>query len=292
MSPFLASSFACLLLFALPAQCWWETGHRTTARLAAYYLTTSAAARVAAILNVPDNPESIANALASVSTWADEVRKERPETAPWHYVDIALQDKKTQIPERCLQTNCATERIAMFSGQLIRDRSVPDATADAEALKFLVHFVGDIHQPLHASSDADLGGNCEPLADPYEKAHNLHALWDGPVVNDINTDARVLAADLKRELDGFSKRQRRRIRAGKPDDWAWESHILALKVIYKRLNIPTAPVVFPASCKVAPAEIVNDKISLPPAYVASVAPAVRLQLERAGLRLAQLLNQL
>lgn len=292
MTRSLLLKLACLLLCTLPAQCWWETGHRTTARLAAYYLTPAASARIAAILQVPNTPESLANALAAISTWADDVRKDRPDTGPWHYIDLALQDKKSEIPERCPQQNCVTARITMFSRQLVRDKSAPDATADAEALKFLVHFVGDVHQPLHASSDADLGGNCEPLAEPYEKARNLHALWDGPVVNDINSDDRSLAATLKNELDSLSKRKRRRMSEGTPDDWAWESHTLAMRIIYKRLSVPTAPAIFPASCKVAPAEIVDDKITVQPAYVTSIEPAVRLQLERAGLRLAQLLNQL
>lgn len=288
----LLPKLACLLLCTLPAQAWWETGHRTTARLAAYYLTPAARARIAAILNVPNTSESISDGLASVSTWADDVRKARPNTAPWHFIDLALQDKRSQIPERCPEQNCVTARITMYSSQLVRGKSASDAAADAEALKFLVHFVGDVHQPLHASSDADLGGNCEPLAESYEKARNLHALWDGPVVNDINKDDRALAATLKQDLDRMTNRQRRRMRAGTPDDWAWQSHILAIEVVYKRLSIPTALVSFPASCKVAPAEIVNDKITVQAAYVKSVEPAVRLQLERAGLRLAELLNQL
>jgi hypothetical protein len=285
-------AFAALILCNLPAQCWWENGHRTTARLAAYYLSPAASARLAAILNVPNTPESVADALAVASTWPDEIKKERPDTAAWHYIDIALQDSKDQIPERCPERNCVTARIEIFSQQLINDRNAADPAVDLDALRFLVHFLGDIEQPLHASSDADLGGNCEPLAEIYETAKNLHALWDGPLVNDVNASDRLLAADLKQELDTFSEGRLKHMSQGTADDWAWESHKLAEKEIYQRLKIPKAPLLFPASCKVAPEEITSDKITVDPAYVAAMKPFVRLQLERAGLRLARLLNQL
>lgn len=276
----------------LPANCWWENGHRTTGRLAALYLTPAAGAHLAAILSVPNNPESLADALARVATWPDEIKKDRPETASWHYIDIALQDKKDQISERCPDRNCVTARIDMFSSQLIKDKAASDPTADLDALRFLVHFVGDIQQPLHASSDADLGGNCEPLTEIYEKARNLHALWDGPLVDDVNPDDRSLAADLKKELDSFDDDRLKKMSQGTADDWAWESHEVAEKVIYERLKIPTEPVLFPASCKLAPEAITNDKITVEQNYVNDMKPIIRLQLERAGLRLAKLLNEL
>jgi hypothetical protein len=281
-----------LLFLDSPAYCWWENGHRTTARLAAYYLTPTASLRLAAILSVPNNPESIADALARASTWPDEIKKDRPDTASWHYIDIAMQDKKDQIPERCPDHNCVTARIDIFSAQLLNDKSAADPTVDLDALRFLVHFVGDVQQPLHAVSDADLGGNCEPLTETYEKAHNLHALWDGPLVDDVNPDDRLLAADLKKELDSFGEHRLKKMSEGTVDDWAWESHKIAEKVVYERLKIPKAAVLFPANCKVAPEEITGDKITVRQDYVNAMKPVIRLQLERAGVRLARLLNAL
>jgi hypothetical protein len=277
-------------VFSLPASAWWEEGHRVTARLAASYLTPAARTRIAAILGVPDTPESVADGLAAASTWADDIKKDRPETQSWHFIDIALQDKKDQIAARCPDQNCVTARVAQFSAQLEKDKAAADAAADLDALRFLVHFVGDIHQPLHASSDADLGGNCESLAPAYEQAKNLHALWDGPLVGDVNADDKALASDLKRELDSFGKARLKTIGAGSADDWAWESHKVAQKVIYKRLRIPTEPVVFPAGCKAVPQEILDDKITVEPKYVNDMKSVVRLQLERGGVRLARLLN--
>jgi hypothetical protein len=292
MSRFTALAITALLVFNLPAQCWWENGHRTTARLAAYYLTPAASARIAAILGVPNSPLSIADALAVASTWPDEIKKDRPETGSWHYIDLALQDSKDQIPERCPDRNCVTARIDIFATQLINDKSAMDPAVDRDALRFLVHFVGDIQQPLHAVSDADLGGNCEPLTETYEKARNLHALWDGPLVDDVNKDDRLLAADLKKELDSLDEGQLRKMSEGSVDDWAWESHKLAEKLIYDRFKIPKEPVLFPANCKVAPEEIIDDKITVERDYVNDMKPVIRLQLERAGVRLARLLNGL
>lgn len=243
-------------------------------------------------MGVANTPQAIADGLAVVSTWPDEIKKDRPETNAWHFIDIALQDKKNQIPERCPDQNCITARIDMFEAQMVNDKSGVDPTVDLDALRFLVHFVGDLHQPLHAVSDADLGGNCESLAHTYEKARNLHALWDGPLVNDVNVDDRLLAEDLKQELDSMGEGRRKKMLKGDTNDWAWESHKLAGKVIYKRLDIPTEPVVFPASCKVAPVEILGEKINVEASYVDAMKPVVRLQLERAALRLAKLLNEL
>jgi hypothetical protein len=234
--------------------------------------------------------QSVADGLAVASTWADEIKRERPETAAWHYINIALQDKKEEMAERCPDQNCVTARIDIYSAQLITDRAAPDATLDLDALRFLVHFVGDVHQPLHASSDADLGGNCEPLEPVYEKARNLHALWDGPLVDDVNADDKLLAAELKNDLDTFGDSRLKKMAEGTADDWAWQSHELADRLIYHRLQIPTEPVIFPANCKVAPEAIVEDKIDVQSSYVDEMKPVIRLQLERAGLRLARLLN--
>jgi hypothetical protein len=288
----LFSSLILLILCDFPAQAWWEEGHRTTARLAAYYLTPAARTRVAAILGVPDTPEAVADGLAVASTWADEIKKDRPDTASWHFIDIALQDKKDQMAERCPQQNCVTARIEQFSAQLMKDKGAADPRMDLEALRFLVHFVGDAHQPLHAVSDADLGGNCEALTEVYEQAKNLHALWDGPLVGDVNPDDKALAADLKRDLDGMSEGRRKKMAEGSAADWAWESHREAVKEVYDRLKIPVEPVEFPANCAGAPEAILEEKITVEPKYVGAMKAVVRGQLELAGLRLARLLNGL
>lgn len=275
--------------FVLPAQGWWESGHRTVARLAAYRLTPAARTRIAQILEVPNTADAVADALSAAATWADESKGET-KTGSWHYIDLALQDEKSDIPERCPADNCVTARIRLFAAQLASD-SPNGAVSERDALRYLVHFLGDVHQPLHAVSDADLGGNCEHVDPPVETARNLHAVWDGGIVNTLGESSRDLAADLERHLEAFTPTLRNDLSLGTPDDWTWESHELAVSQIYHKLSIPTEPVLFPASCQQAPLAVSNLTLHLEPSYIHDMQPVVREQLTKAGLRLARLLNE-
>ncbi len=268
---------------------WWETGHRTVARLAALHLTPAARTRLARILNVADTPEAVSDALSVASTWADD-NKAATKTGSWHYIDLALQDHKSDISARCKDDNCVTARIRLFAAQL--SSHTPSAPAsELDALRYLVHFVGDLHQPLHAVSDADLGGNCEHVDPPIDTAQNLHAVWDGAIVNSLGESDRDLTADLEQNLQILSQQLRTDLALGTQDDWAWESHKLALKNVYQMLSIPTEPVIFPASCQEAPLAISNRTIHLPSSYLNEMKPVVREQLTKAGLRLARVLNE-
>lgn len=268
---------------------WWETGHEAVARIAVAHLTPAARTRVARILDVPDTAEAVADALARASTWADETRKET-NTSEWHYIDLTLQDHRSDIPARCPDDNCAPARIRLFAAQLASQPA--DARwSQLDALRFLVHFTGDIHQPLHAISDADLGGNCEQLDPPIGKATNLHALWDGELVNAIEPDSKLLADELEREIESSAKLEATRVAEGSPDDWAWESHELAEKDIYRKLHIPVEPIEFPANCQEAPEAITGLRLQIQAGYIEEMKPVVRRQLEKAGLRLAHLLNE-
>lgn len=285
LSPLLAAA----LLLPTPALCWWETGHRVVARLAAAHLTPPARTRIARILNVPDTPQAVADALAQASTWADETKAET-KTGAWHYIDLAVQDSSADIPQRCPQNNCITARIRLFLLQLAAP--TPSASASQlDALRYVVHFVGDLHQPLHAVSDADLGGNCEHVDPPVETAANLHAVWDGGIVNLMHSSDRELAGELDRNLQSVSPNARTALAAGSVNDWAWESHELAIADVYRRLSIPTEPVIFPHSCQEAPLAVSNLTVRLSSGYLDDMKPVVRRQLTKAGLRLAHLLNE-
>lgn len=274
---------------ATSAYCWWETGHQVVARLAAAHLTAAARTRLARILDIPEDPDAVANALAVVSTWADETRNQTG-TAAWHYIDLAVQDSESDIPKRCPQDNCAPARIRLFAAQLASHRA--DARwSDLDALRFLVHFVGDVHQPLHDISDADLGGNCEKLEPPVGKAKNLHALWDGEIVNEINPSDQALTADLEHEIQALTPQQQSDIAGGTVNNWAWQSHEIALKNVYHKLHVPIEGPIFPPSCSEAPAEISDFHPRIDGLYIDSMKPIVRLQLERGGLRLAKVLNE-
>jgi hypothetical protein len=282
---------SCSFISPFSAHAWWETGHETVARLAAARLTPAARTRIAQILRVPDTPESVADALAEASVWADHTKNQNKAGA-WHYIDLALQDGKSDIEKRCENDNCATARLRLFAAQLAAKTTPQESHwSDLDALRFVVHLVGDIHQPLHTTSDADQGANCERLDAPVGEAKTVHALWDGGIVNSMGESKAGLAADLDREIGTWSGKRQQALAAGTPEDWAWESHTLAIKVIYKRLHIPKEPIEFPSPCSAAPFEIAGRTWRVPRGYIEAMRPVVRAQLEKGGLRLARLLNE-
>jgi hypothetical protein len=292
MSRLTALLLVACLAFPFPAYPWWETGHQTVARIAAAHLTPAARTRIARILEVEDTPEAVADALAKASTWADETKSET-KTGSWHFIDLAIQDHKSDIPERCQHDDCAPARVRLFAEQLAGHPRDPANTrwSQLDALRYVVHLVGDIHQPLHDVSDADLGGNCEVLDPPVGKAKNLHALWDGEIINEMSASDRALSSELEAEIKEFSPRRDRQFSEGKEDDWVWESHEIAVHQVYRRLHIHVQPLEFPSSCADAPAAITELKLEISPVYIAEMKPIVREQLVKAGLRLARLLNE-
>jgi hypothetical protein len=281
------SLFLCLAL-AAPSFAWWETGHRTVARIAAAYLKPETRTRVAQILGVKDTPQSVANAMAAASIWPDET-KVQTKTGKWHYIDLALQDSKKDWKKRCPEgEDCVTVRIDIFEKQLAK--RTPTGVSDRDALRYLIHFVGDIAQPLHAASNADLGGNCEQIK-TFGEARNLHSLWDGGIVNSFHESDVRLADNLQGYIGRLSGGDRKDWAKGDPEKWAWESHTIAKEKIYGRLHIPLQPVVFPKTCQAAPGEIANFRPYIDSAYINDMKPVVRDQLSKAGLRLARLLNE-
>lgn len=289
MSRSLSLLLATCLLLPSPANCWWETGHRTVARIAAAHLSPAARIRIARILGVEDTLPAIADALALGSTWADEVKNDT-QTSEWHYIDLTLQDSRSDMLSRCKNNDCVSGRIRLFSTQFASQKS-DGRWSEFDALRFLVHFVGDAHQPLHAISDQDLGGNCEKVDPPINEAKNIHALWDGGIVAALDSSDRQLAENLEGYIGKLDSETRSAWSNGSVDDWIWESHELAKNNIYSKLHIPTMPIAFPNGCKEAPPEINEFKAQIDGLYVDSMKPIVRDQLSKAGLRLARILNE-
>jgi hypothetical protein len=95
--------------------------------------------------------------LASISSWADQVRRTRSETGPWHYIDIPINQPHLDMKRDCPTGNCVIAKIEDFEKLL----AAPASTAEQrkEALMFIVHFIGDMHQPLHCADNKDKGGN-------------------------------------------------------------------------------------------------------------------------------------
>ena len=151
---------------------WWDLGHREVARLAELRLTPHTRAAVRSILG--------GQSLADASVWADNIRNYRHDADPLHYVNIPLADT-VYVPEKhCPRGRCIIAAIEQERRLLADPAASPDDRA--EALRFLVHFMGDLHQPLHVSNNGDRGGNQRAvtlLGSPTD----LHKVWDGELID-------------------------------------------------------------------------------------------------------------
>src|SRR5215472_2128636 len=272
---------AALLLTAPAALAWGPQGNRTIGAIADRLLTPAAQTAVLHILENDrakfDSP-SMRTTLEAVSEWADDVRGTPAARPAWHYDDVpicGMRDKASYCPGG----ECNTEQLKRLIG-VLADARTPARERD-EALKWVVHLVGDIHQPLHAADNSDHGGNLVPVA--LEGVHtrgreNLHRAWDNDLVP-LTLHARnrqqpppgidALAAQA-RDLE-------RQVGQGTPDSWARESNNLARNVAYHYSGF---------ACNSVPSDIV----ALDGSYLEDAELVVRERLLLAGARLAAVLN--
>jgi S1/P1 Nuclease len=315
-----AGIFACLLVFAVvslpaPARAWGCEGHQVVALLAEKHLTPHAFAMAKKILaDGPIDPslsryckEGGTDPLADASTWPDDIRALRPETASWHYVDIPLGTTRRDVEKFCdPKESCVTRAI---TDQLAILRSADaDPQKRADALRFLIHFVGDLHQPLHATTNNDQGGNCVPVAffdmppqlrNPQTESYapNLHGVWDTNILARATTGKSVeeVASDLDQS---FSKEiVRWQKRKADVDAWAWESYQLTVKDVYGKLPVRIAAETPQTAKSCADDNHISARMlelneHLQEPYQEVAVPVVRQRLAQAGARLALLLNQL
>jgi hypothetical protein len=194
-----AAHIALSLLLVLPtlAQAWGPAGHRIVASLAERELTPIAHVEVRRLLALTQDEE-----LADIADWADELRDDPRQRMLWrstarmHFVNFAKADCRYVEQRDCPDGRCAVGAIER-NARVLGDRSRPDDQR-AEALRFLVHFVADVHQPLHAGYRHDGGGNGRQLR-VDGRGTNLHALWDTPVLQVRGESWRRHAARLARE---------------------------------------------------------------------------------------------
>src|SRR5262245_53815324 len=174
------SRSALLTLFVWPLSllAWGSEGHRLVARIAEAQLTETTRAQVAAILG-PNRT------LVSIATWADDVRRQRAATAPWHYINIPITEAHLNMSRDCPGNDCVVAKISQLQKALQDPATVPEARA--EALMFLVHFIGDIHQPLHCGDNHDHGGN-EVQVELAGRPMNLHSAWDSGMIVRMGTE--------------------------------------------------------------------------------------------------------
>lgn len=242
-----------LLAFAAPVTAlgWGPVGHRTVGHIAAQRISPQTKAAVEALLG--------SESLAEASLWADGIRSEqkwRP-TGPWHYVNIP--DGEQYDPRRRSLDGDVLEALQRFTAVLRNPESRrPDKVM---ALRFITHFVGDIHQPLHVGRAGDRGGNSIDL-NWFGQRSNLHRVWDSGIISREQINQRTVL----RALDSRSDSEIMSWASDPPLIWAAES--MAMR-----------PLVYgtPSS-------------RLGRAFVREAGPAVEQRLMQAGVRLASLLD--
>jgi len=161
------------LLATVPAWGWGNTGQRVIAQIAENHLSVEARRAVRDLLGF--------DSLAEVSNWSDEARSTEPwqHTAPWHYVNFEPGDPGYEAIEKSPYGDVITG--TRWSEEILRD---PRSSREDKivALKFLVHFIGDMHQPMHVGRLSDRGGN-ETTIRWMGRTTNLHNLWDSGLID-------------------------------------------------------------------------------------------------------------
>jgi nuclease S1 len=243
---------------------WGVKGHKVVASIALIHLSDNARTQVENLLGA-DLQQFI-----EVATWADEVRFQRPQTAPWHFVDIPFDGGRYDIARDCNNNDCVVAKINEFVA-IVGDKQVAKPVR-AEALKWVIHFVGDVHQPLHAANDNDRGGN-EVFVRITGRTDKLHAWWDAGLVDELGSTVADVANTLAGDISDENVQQWSQ---GTPEDWANESFKIAHDFIYARSrgkNTKQTPIILPDS------------------YVEDATPLIAERLQMAGVRLASVLNQ-
>lgn len=248
----------------LPARVWaWgPRAHRIATRIAEARLTPEARKAVRELLLEGDS-------LLTVCNWADgEGHEAVPGSAPWHYVNVSINSARYDARD-CPAGGCVVEKIKHFR-KVLADRRAPKAER-ARALLFLIHFVEDVHQPLHVGDNHDRGGN-QTQIQFRGTGTNLHRLWDSDILNAVSRDERLWVDRVERLLSSENVRLWSR---GTVEDWANES-LQDAKTAYR----------FPKGSK----NPLSSGASLDDDYVAFARPVIERRLAQAGVRLANELN--
>jgi nuclease S1 len=305
---------ASLLMFAAlfgvsPAFAWGCKGHQTVALIAEKHLTPEARQFLDSLLKEnPIDPQLKRNCgpfpsslMVDGSTWPDDVRNAL-KNGPWHYIDIPRGAPRAPLASFCGESGCVTKAIADQLAILKDPRADPGKRA--EAARYITHFVGDLHMPLHATTNNDEGGNCVPVRffrrNPRERNHsyspNLHFVWDTAILErDMESADPIEYAEFLDQT--FGPQAEAWMNAGvHVDDWTWESHDLAESAVYGNL-VPADPVEQPLpvqSCADAGnvgERMFNHHFAVGAIYQETAAPVVEKRIAQAGIRLAMILNE-
>jgi hypothetical protein len=280
-----------LWLCPLSARAWGDEGHEIVALIAAHYLEPAVRAQVDALLTGDTSGLLADTTLASESTWADRYRDSDrassrlhyEQTRRWHYID--MERLAPDLDAACYwhpavpsgvsasagpAADCVIDKINQFEAEFASgDTSLEERRL---ALQFLLHLLGDLHQPLHAIDDADEGGNRKRVSAAGFDAGSLHYYWDTQFVRALGAEPSGVAAALIAQI---SPSVLRRWREGSVEDWARESYAVGQRYVYEPL----------------PAADSSGQYHLSQSYVDAAQRAVATQLSAAGVRLAAILNR-
>jgi hypothetical protein len=254
------------------AWAWGQEGHSIVAEIAQRRLSPAAADAVNRLLEKAS--------MASVASWADDVRTSRRKTSNWHFADIPIAEDKFERARDCKpdpeQGDCIVAELERLRNDL-RCASTDDAKR--EALQFAVHFLGDIHQPLHTVEEQGGGNGVDVLifmrgrtSDKGKLAlesSNLHSVWDELLISKLEWAWGSFVTRLERGWLKSSDATKPGIDGGTPTAWVEETHKKAQEI-----------------WALTPAHHILDDD-----YLAKTTPIVERQLGVAGLRLARFLNE-
>lgn len=283
MSRFIVLAIA--LCWSGQALAWGDEGHEIVALIAQTFLRPEVRQQVDALLAA--DPDTLtAPTIDAAATWADKYRDSnqdaRTRTRQWHFADIEIAAPDLDracfghppVPSGTLASNgpdqdCVVDKIEQFAAELGNPATGPGERI--MALKFVLHLVGDLHQPLHVADDRDRGGNDKRISATGFKAGTLHHYWDTEFVEQLGPDPQRAAAALRQRI---SQQDIRAWSQGTPSDWALEAFKVAKDDAYGKL----------------PTQNERRSYRLTDAYVAMAVQDAGTQLSRAGVRLAVILN--
>jgi nuclease S1 len=241
---------------------WGPQAHRVIARVAEERLSAPAKAAIRELLIPPDT-------LPDVAGWADKEGHDAvPGSAKWHFINVPIGDAR--FDARLIRDeNNVVVKIKQYR-KILSDRSKPKNERQ-RALLFLVHFVSDIHQPLHVGDHNDHGGNDTQIRF-FDEGTNLHKLWDSDLIHRIGGNDHAWVSRVEREITPETIKEWSK---GSVDDWADECLQVA-KLAYRPLD--DAPKIIPRG------------YTLGESYLVRAEPILKKQMARASVRLANELN--
>ena len=206
--------------------------------------------------------------LADVSTWADEQR-DVPRSGPWHYVNVPITDSRYDS-KYCQPGGCVVSKVEDFK-RVLQDRTA-GRTEKQEALKFLVHFIEDLQQPLHVGDTGSRGGN-DIQVRFYDAGSNLHRVWDSQIMERHTSDERVWLWDLNGVTNPKLAAEWSK---GTPEDWATDTLQVAKK----------------AYCLPGTQNVIQSGTAIGDDYCRMALPIIQRHLAKAGIRVAYTLNEI